>query len=360
MEVPTNIGTKVRRHITPIKSENQIIPAAAVLKRGRLDLGVVLCIRGNKVHYYSFIKQGKESVFEEWLFRMPVKLGQQRVENFIHLKKLLSTVHTKDKRVSDIDNHNVNDTKREKEKETERCVHGDLFSSIRQTFSKVEAVTLANCVNENSCTIIDKLNEIHNLLKTSKVEMRKNQTEMQFETQMHLERIEALNNTISTLQKKLNDLSLINNYQENHATTTLNFNGCYFNQPADEFLNREEASTNSGTQQKRPSASESEDDQEFESANTLDSSDEDGVNVFKVNSVINEHHWNKFQMYYRRFPIMDVFFSEITWMKKHGMFELVREIAPYVMGPAPPIQRKPIIQSLRILFNILRTSRICR
>lgn len=344
--------------MTPIKSEDQILPSAAILKRGRLDLGVVLCIRGNKIHYYSFINQRKVAVFENWLFQMPVKLGQQCVRDFVHLKKLMTVK---------IENQDNKCTRKI------NGVHKDLFSNIRATFSKVEAITLSNCINTNSNTMFEKLDLIYKDIKDLKMISNNNERDIQailkqfscaserdkVKTRIQMEQISELADTISTLERELKALRLENYHQENHVTTTLNFNDCYFNQPTEEYQSK--ASTffeDEDLRDQQSNASEVDEDPNELKCGT--SSDKDKVRVFTVNSVITEHHWNKFQMYYSKYPLMDVFFAEITWMKNNGMLELVEQIAPYIMGKAPPILDQPVVQSLWILFNILRTSRICR
>lgn len=343
MEVLPNTVTKVRKHITPVKAEDQIIPAAAVLKRGRLDLGVVLCIRGNKIHYYSFASQGKVSVFEDWLFKMPVKLGLKPVSDFNHLKNLfklnLQNVNHKEKTKKDVP---VN------------------FKTIQNVFSKIEAVTLSNCINSNTCAILKQLDKLTIDIKRNSEETRKFEVKILEEARTTQERINGLTEDISTIHDQLNDVKNKINYefsgnnhqhQEFHVTNSLYVKDCYFEQPVESF--RKSASEE---KQKQSNASA----QDTDSPKTQETSEEENLLVFRVNSVIKEHHWKKFLMHYRSYSIIDVYFSELQWMRDMGMFELVKKVAPYVMGDNPLIERYTVEKSLRILFDILRTSHICR
>lgn len=341
MEVSPNIESKGRRHITPVKSEDQIIPAAAILKRGRLDLGVVLCIRGNKVHYYSFISQGKVAVFEDWLFKMPVKLGQRPVEDFSHLKKLLKENFVR-------------------EKKTKKDVPPSF--NIRNVFSKIEATTLSNCINSNTCTILKHLDEaIIEIKESNNSAFNRMEMKISNKTRHIQERIENLAAEIFAIQVQLEKLRDNNfrsgneqYYNEFHVTNSLNFQDCYFEQPVEEFR----SPTFKEPQQQ--SAASDDEDPTPESKDHDSTTDEACVSIFRINSVIKEHHWKKFLNYYRRYSIIDVYFSELQWMRDTGMSELIERVAPYVMGNDPPIKYSSVEESLRILFDILRTSRIRR
>lgn len=361
MEVPSNIGTKVRRNITPVKLEDQIIPAAAVLKRGRLDLGVILCIRGNKVHYYSFILQKKVSVFEEWLFKMPVKFGQQLVNDIDHLKKMMKK--------QSLPKCSVKDKEKEKAKDVPKLN----FNTIRDTFSNIEAVTLSNSINSSLCTItsaIDRLahevssnNKFIRSIQQDCCKVAHNLAESEIKTRTTQEQLNALDAKISALDSHLINLHKYNlndrsgTHQEIHVTNSLTFQDCNFNKPAEEY---EQASTTT-TQPEQSNASDRDEDPLINNSETSDSDNErEDFPIFKVQTTLMEHHWKRFQLYYKRFNIFDVYFSEIQWMRNNGMLELVRKLAPYVLGQAPPIKHQPVGKSLRILFDILRTSRVCR
>lgn len=342
------VQQKIRKNRNPITSECQIIPSATTLKRGRLVLGVLLCIRGNKIHYYSFITQGKQAVFEEWLFKMPVQLGQRKVKDFKELKTLLRTNVVFDSKDSKVDDK-ICKTRRNLEN----------FEEIRKTFSNIEATVISNAINSSTIKIIKSIANLKEVVEFGfESQNKKAQT-----IQDSLEHLDNYSQILEMRIQKLKDeIELINITHEYHVTNSLNFNGCNFQTQEDVFEKYHYAPTNASEQQSTAGEKEARNHrakmEEDMPEDTPPGDDE--VRVFRFGEAIQSRHWDKFYRYYSKIDILDVIYAEINWLKDHNYAAEVERIAPLVMGKSPPITSQPKQTSLYAVFEILRTSRISR
>lgn len=365
-EVPSKIHrghpdmAKIRKHINPITSESQILPCATMLKRGRLSLGVLLCIRGNKVHYYSFITQGKLAVYEEWLFKMPVQLGQVRVKDFNQLKQLMTgkQVDNNSNSSNNLENrnkgNNLENRNKCERKSCAKCTNYD-FAAIRATFDKIEATVLTNTINSNFERIFHTINNLEDSLH-GKIEDVNNKTRiLEDDIQLVIDQNLSLNRKIDELKTLIGSLDLTH---EVHVSNSIAFQDCYFNSQAANLF--EEQST-AGDTTMHDSEEKDSSTHHMDSKHDYHESEEDHeIRVFSVGDYIQRHHWDKFRRYYMKMEILDVVYAEIEWLKRYNYLEAVEQLAPLVMGRSPPIINQPKDQSLNTIFGILRTSRICR
>lgn len=348
MEVPS----RIRKNVNPITSECQIIPNATTLKRGRLVLGVLLCIRGNKIHYYSFVTQGKQSVFEEWLFRMPVYLGLNKIKDFQQLKSVLQTSINIKKDI------NVDDTTKERKASVRQEIKENAFDEIRKTFSHIEAVTISNAVNASANKILDSINGL-----TENIKSGFNVLDIKAQTNKDL--IESIVDHNLTLARKIQDLereiSSLEVTNEYHVSNSLNFNDCNFN-TNDDLYERYHHTSHHDDEQSTAGGNGAQSFQEHTYEDTPDNSPfgDGGVRVFESGEVIKEHHWDAFYHHYSKIDILDVIYAEIQWLKNNNYKLVVEQLAPLVMGISPPILHQPKMTSLFTVFKILRTSRISR
>lgn len=332
----------LKRNYTPSPCEDQTLPHASIIKRGRLAIGVVLFIRGNKIHYYSPTLQKKISVFSHWMFSQPVRLGDKIVNDFEHLKKLM------------------------------KISLEDLFGKQRQQ----QNLTICN----NS--LKEKINDISDSMSRLLVEFDLQNTRINKELEILNASQSRINEEIKILNNTVNQITT----NEVHTTNVLNFSNCEFNRDdghyfddennpdaknwhsADEKYDNEDcfhypknsSHNNSNTSDAaEASASNSSDARKAKYQDNTNVEEEKEIPLFTWKRNLKNAHLKSFTNYYQQFHTVDVIFSELKWLKEKNHLDAFKSVAA-IYNAYKPFEFRPELELLQQVFEALRTSHIVR
>lgn len=363
------MAESLRKRKISTPSVDQLTPIATTLKRGRLDLGVLICIRGKKIHYYNFIEQRKVSVFDDWLFRLSVTYGGQRVTDLSHLQKL---------------------------------VRQPLIEKIEQ--------------HQEILILEKKLDTLSNTLETQNTEIKHEISQLQ-------SRLNSVNKSTQLINKISEQIEKLDFTNEYHVNNSLTFSNCHFNNHEDyahsqyeheQYESNEDIEdetsqfyydqrdptsetfgSNTSTDQRRGHTHQNDSNKQYQSSShpytssnersqntsqqcnsswfnasdtrihTEASDTNEGDNdvklvpVFKFSGELKSWYLERFIKYYSKFHIFDVIYSELNWLKSRANLETFSIVAQMFDANRTDIHHRPH-HYLKRLFEILRTSRIER
>lgn len=342
----------LKRQYTLPKCENQIFARASVIKRGRLAIGIVLFVRGNKIHYYSPAHQKKISVFSDWLFSMPVSLGDKQIKDFDQFKTEL----TVSREIISF------------EKQRHRNI-----KDIRNVFSNIETQVISNSVATLTNQITKQNESLQRQLTSIQETLKKQDQPTRFIDN-------NINTNIAHIEKELQKLreviKQIDISQETHVTNELKFENCHFatneQSRGDQFNDQSQENSDDDT---IPDASQdgwqqSSEDSDEDIASDAASAHEDTHRLYQTDKGTAFHLfcWKKslsaykrraFINYYKQFPIVDVVHGELQWLKEHNHLDAFTCVAA-LFDRGKPYQFEPRYQFLSSLFDILKFSRLNR